>query len=82
MYNVSMPEKETDNFTPFNELCKFANEYGYIIELDKPFKEFEKLILRVVDNDGEEVHKKIIDDIYSINECAADILNSLSRKIK
>lgn len=82
MYNVSMPEKETDNFTPFNELCKFADEYGYIIEIDKPFKEFENLILKVTEVDGEVIHKVTLDNIFSLNENSADILNSLSRKIK
>jgi hypothetical protein len=66
--------------TAFSELCRFASSVGYSVELDKPFVEFEKLILRVYDSEGEELYKVILNDISEADEQAGNILNFLSKK--
>ena len=70
------PEKE---IRPFAELCRFADEYQYFIELDKPFKEFDNMFLVVKDKNDEIIEKIIIDDISALDPISAKILNKLSR---
>jgi len=67
--------------TPFSELCRFADAKKYIVELDKPFTEFDNLIIKVINKkDGRVIEEISIDDIDSINIEAAKILNKLSKK--
>ena len=69
-------------FTAFSELCRFADEYGYVVELEKPFVEFEQLFLKVLDEDGNEVKKITLKDISSVNKVAGKVLNELSKCVK
>ncbi len=94
MYNVDMskygeskkdvpsqeiPERDMDKFTPYTELCKFADEYELRLEIEKPFVEMENLFLKVIDRDtGEEVKRVMLNDISSLNDEAATVLNELS----
>jgi hypothetical protein len=72
--------EKQEQFTPFSELCKFADVYGYDVQIEKPFKEMDNLFLKVLDKDGEEVYKITLDDISALNEESAAILNDLSKK--
>lgn len=74
-------KKKPDVFTPFSELCKFADAYGYSVELEKPFVEMKQMFLLVKDQDGNEIKKIILDDIATVNDEAASALNDLSQKV-
>jgi hypothetical protein len=83
MYNVVMDKsnsKSDDTMTPFAELCRFADSYGYKVELDKPFTVFNNLILKIFDSEGNLAHKVILDSIEEINQEAGKLLNTLSKK--
>lgn len=73
-------EEQEERFTPFSELCKFADAYDLVIELDKPFVEFPNMVMKVVrKSDKEEVKRIFLDDITSVDEQAAKLLNTLSK---
>lgn len=70
-----------DADTPYAELCKFADEYDLVVELDKPFKEFPNLLLKVIERStGDEIKRIVLDDISSVNDEAAKVLNDLTKK--
>jgi len=74
-------EEKQELFTPFAELCKFADAYDLVIELDKPFVEFPNMVMKVVrKSDGDEVKRIFLDDITTVDDEAAKLLNSLSKK--
>jgi hypothetical protein len=81
-YNRVMKEFEEDEeaFTPYNELWKFCEEYSLLIELDKPFPEFDNIILRVVDPDGEILKKIILDNITELQPQSGKVLNDLAKE--
>lgn len=73
--------KKSPKQESFNELCRFAEEYGLSVELDKPFVEFENIILNVVRKSDEKIVEQVIlEDITSLDRKSAHILNDLSRK--
>lgn len=73
-------KKPYDVDTPFSELCHFAEQYDLIVELDKPFKEFPNILLKVIEKEsGDEVKRITLDDIGSLNDQAAKLLNDLSK---
>lgn len=73
-------EEQEEIFTPFSELCKFADAYDLVIELDKPFVEFPNMVMKVIrKSDEEEVKRIFLDDITSVDDEAAKLLNSLSK---
>lgn len=72
---VRSPKQES-----FNELCKFADEYGFKVEIEKPFKEMDNLFLNIIkDNEIEQI---ILKDITHLNKQSAILLNHLSQKTK
>lgn len=66
-------------FNSFTELCRYAEEYHFVVEIEKPFEEFDQLFLKIMDADGEEVHRVTLDDIYALNDEAASLLNEISK---
>lgn len=73
--------KKSPKQESFNELCRFAEEFGLSVELDKPFVEFENIILNVIRKSDEKIVEQVIlDDITSLDKKAAHILNQLSTK--
>ena len=79
--NSNNVPKHDEQFTPFTELCKFAEEYELVVEIEKPFVEFENLYLKVVNKKtGEDIKRIMLNDIYSLNEEAAAVLNLLAQK--
>lgn len=67
-------------FTPFSELCKFADQYSYRVEIEKPFQQFDQLYLKVVNEDGETVERITLEDISTINVESASLLNRLGKE--
>jgi hypothetical protein len=78
-YDEEEIEEEEEPFSPFNELCRFADEYHLNVEIDKPFPEMNKMFLKIKDSEGEEVSKVVLDDIVDLNSKSASILNDLSK---
>lgn len=72
----------TKKSNPYQELLAFTDEYGFTVELDKPFSALPQLILRVLDKESNELAKMILEDIAGINKGAAKILNDLSKATK
>ena len=67
----------------FNELCNFADEFGLRVELDKPFNQFDNLILNVVrKEDGKLIEQVIMEDITVIDQNSAKLLNELIKHKK
>lgn len=77
-YGKKPPQPE-EIFTPFSELCRYADEFDLVVELDKPFKEFDEIMLKVLDEEGEIVKRITLNDIASLDKEAAKILNELSK---
>lgn len=78
-YN-STTKQPYDVDTPFSELCRFADEYDLVVELDKPFVEFPNILLKVIEKStGDEIKRITLDDISTLNEEAAKLLNDLSK---
>ncbi len=75
-----MDTYKTDKLTSMEELWKFCSEYELWLELEKPFKEFDELILQVVDPiEKEVIQKQTVKNILKIEKDAARLLNSLSK---
>jgi hypothetical protein len=72
-------DKREDVFNPFTELCHYADEYHLVVEIEKPFPEFDQLFLKLVDADEEVVHRVTLENISYINDEAATLLNELSK---
>lgn len=64
----------------YQELFRFAEEYGLSIVLDKPFKEMPQLILKVRYRD-KDLEQVVLDDIAELGEKSAELLNSLSQNV-
>lgn len=71
--------KVEEVFTPFSELCHYAEEFGMTVELDKPFEEFDQLLLVIRDTDGNTVHSVTLEDIADLNQESAKLLNEESK---
>lgn len=82
-YNIGMGkyDKKKEQFTPFSELCKFADEFEYDVLLEKPFKEMKNMFLIINDSDGEQLERITLKDISVVNKEAAKLLNKLSKKV-
>jgi hypothetical protein len=83
-YNGKMGNKPYDKdseeiFNSFTELCHYADEFHLVVELEKPFEEFDQLFLKIIDSDGEETYRVTIEDIVDLNDEAADLLNEISK---
>lgn len=78
-YGAKEPPKREEIFTPFSELCRYADEYHMIVELEKPFSEFDEIFLRVLDEEDNEIYKITLGDIASLDEEAGKVLNELSK---
>lgn len=87
-YNRGMTDYEFSGMNkgkicnPFTELCRFTDEYGYTVEIEKPFVEFDEIFLKVLDSEGNEMKKTTLPDIYTIEKEAGKMLNSLSKCTK
>lgn len=67
----------------FVELCKFADEYGLSVEIDKPFQQFDNLIINVVrKSDKKLIEQEIMTDISNIGTSSAKILKILIKNKK
>lgn len=75
-------EIKEENFTPFNELMRYADEFSLHVEIEKPFKEFDQLFLKVVDSEGNEIKRVVLQDITNIDKESSKLLNELSKKGK
>jgi hypothetical protein len=83
LHEERKPAQEIEEpFTPFNELCRFADKYDYKILIDKPFAEFDELLLEIRDKEDERVERVTLKDITEINKKSARLLNKLSKKAK
>ena len=78
--HMEKSDETNEQFTPFTELCKFADYYGFIVEIEKPFVEMDQLFLKVLDSEGTEVYRVTLDDITSVNTEAASVLNDLAKE--
>ena len=68
-----------ENYTPFAELCRYADQYHLVVEIEKPFQQFDQLFLKLIDADGKEVHRIMLTDISVLNKESASLLNELSK---
>ncbi len=71
-----------DEYSPYNELCKFVKEYKLHIELDKPFIEMDQMMLAITDKDKNIIKKITVDDLESLDIASGKILNELGKKYK
>lgn len=67
-----------EKHTAFTELCRYADEYHLIVELEKPFEEFDQIFLKLIDADGNQVNSIILSDISVLDKESAALLNELS----
>lgn len=78
MYNVTMDKKT--KITAMDELDKFCKNFGYYLELEKPFPDMDGFFLKVSDILGEEVHSSIVPDLRKVEAAASEILGVLSKQ--
>lgn len=68
--------KVSDSFT---ELCRYADKYHLVVEIEKPFQQFDKLFLKLINADGEETHRVLLNDIASLDKESGTLLNEISK---